>query len=276
MSEEPEAPSISRRTLLAGGAGLVGAGVLGACGSSAASKTPAKHFAAPTKAPGSDLGAVEHVVFLMQENRSFDHYFGTYPGVAGFDDRPKSGLGNFAQAWPGGAGRDTLLPYNLASATAQLCSGNSSIPIHDWEPQHESWANGTNAEFVKTHALRQNDGPTDAPLVMGYFTRKQLDFYYALASRYTICDHYFCSVIGPTMPNRHHVHVGNARPHGSPRRSGPGNAGVHQLQGRGGVRRVGHHPRGARGQGRQLEDLSAAGNVGRERTSAYPWPTGST
>jgi phospholipase C len=191
VSEESEAPSISRRTLLAGGAGLLGAGVLTACGSS--SKSPS------TQPAGGDLGAVEHVVFLMQENRSFDHYFGTYPGVRGFDDRPKSGLGNFAQDWPAGASK-TLLPYNLASATAQLCSGNESVPIHDWRPQHESWAGGTNDAFVKTHALF--DGEANAPLVMGYFTRKQLDFYYALAGRYTILDHYFCSVIGPTMPNR--------------------------------------------------------------------------
>ncbi len=191
MSEESDPHLISRRTLLAGGAGLVGAGLLtSACSSS----TPAK------KAAGSDLGAVEHVVFLMQENRSFDHYFGTYPGVAGFDDRPSKGLGNFAQAWPGGR-HDTLLPFNLASATAQLCVGNSDIPIHDWKPQHDSWANGTNDAFVKTHAQKKYDG-TFGPLVMGYFTRKQLDFYYALASRYTICDRYFCSVIGPTMPNR--------------------------------------------------------------------------
>ncbi len=216
---------ISRRTLLAGGAGLVGTGLLAsACGSS--SSAPATHSSGAASAPGSDLGAVEHVVFLMQENRSFDHYFGTYPGVAGFDDRPKSGLGNFAQAWPHGTnGNDTLLPYNLASATAQLCSGNSSIPIHDWEPQHASWAKGTNADFVTTHAMTKNDGPTDAPLVMGYFTRKQLDFYYALASRYTICDQYFCSVIGPTMPNRLTFMSGMIDPsgtHGGPVLETPG------------------------------------------------------
>ena len=42
---------------------------------------------------GSDLGAVEHVIFLMMENRSFDHYYGTYPGVRGFDDHPAGDLG---------------------------------------------------------------------------------------------------------------------------------------------------------------------------------------
>ena len=73
-------------------------------------------FAARTEPAGSDLGAIEHVVFLMQENRSFDHYYGTYPGVRGFDDHPHGKLGNFAQAWPGG--RDsTLLPFHLDTAS---------------------------------------------------------------------------------------------------------------------------------------------------------------
>jgi phospholipase C len=202
---------ISRRTVLAGGASLAGAGLL----ASACSSSSSHHHQASPK-PGSDLGAVKHVVFLMQENRSFDHYFGTYRGVSGFDDRPKDGVGNFAQAWPGGPnGQDTLLPFNLASATAQLCSGNASIPTHDWEPQHLSWARGSNAAFLKTHALSGNDGPEFAPLVMGYFTRKQLDFYYALADRYTICDRYFCSVLGPTMPNRIMYMSGMLDPSGS-------------------------------------------------------------
>ena len=73
-------------------------------------------FAARTKPAGSDLGAIEHVVFLMQENRSFDHYYGTYPGVRGFDDHPQGKLGNFAQAWPGGRDK-TLLPFHLDSAS---------------------------------------------------------------------------------------------------------------------------------------------------------------
>ena len=95
----------------------------------------------------------------MQENRSFDHYFGTYPGVAGFDDRPNSRLGNFEQAWPGGTnGHDTLLPFNLVSATAQLCPGNASIPIHDWEPQHQSWAGGTNAASCRRTRRRGTTG----------------------------------------------------------------------------------------------------------------------
>ena len=190
---------ISRRQLLAGGLGVAGAGLLTACSNSGSSPSQGS-----TVAPaGSDLGAVEHVVFLMQENRSFDHYFGTYRGVRGFEDRSPEALRAYHQPWPGGTGgATTLLPFNLTSATSQLCAGNADVPIHDWAPQHQSWDNGNNARFVAVHAESANDGPAQAPLVMGYYTRQQLPFYYALADAYTICDHYHCSVIGPTMPNR--------------------------------------------------------------------------
>ena len=85
-------PVFDRRIFL-GGALAAGAGaLLSACGSPS---TVAK--ASSTAPAGSDLGAIEHVVFLMQENRSFDHYFGCYPGVRGFDDHPAGSLGAFSQ-----------------------------------------------------------------------------------------------------------------------------------------------------------------------------------
>ena len=59
--------------------------------------------AAKIKPAGSDLEAVEHIVFLMLENRSYDHYFGAYPRGRGFDDHPKHSLGAFAQDYPGGS-----------------------------------------------------------------------------------------------------------------------------------------------------------------------------
>jgi len=190
---------ITRRDLLAGGLGLAGAGLLSACGISSSESSPSSTMSAP----GSDLGAVDHVVFLMQENRSFDHYYGAYPGVRGFDDRSNDALARFTQQWPEGpAGQSTLQPFNLASATSQICSGNADIPIHGWAPQHESWDGGTNAAFVSTHSEARYDGAAEGPLVMGYFDRQQLGYYYDLAGAFTICDAYHSSVIGPTMPNR--------------------------------------------------------------------------
>ena len=207
--------AISRRQLLTGGLGVAGASVLAACGNSSSSSS------ATTVAPaGSDLGAVEHVIFLMQENRSFDHYFGSYRGVRGFNDRSPGALRAFHQPWPAGTdGATTLLPYNLASATTQICAGNVDVPIHNWAPQHQSWNQGRNDRFVAVHAESANDGPAEAPLVMGYFTRNQLPYYYALADAFTICDRYFCSVIGPTMPNRLYWMSGFIDPQG--RHGGP-------------------------------------------------------
>ena len=180
--------------------------------------------AAATAPAGSDLGAIEHVVMLMLENRSFDHYFGVYPGVRGFDDHPAGSLGAFSQAWPQGPGQpahaDALVPYHLDVATTMAqCAGNSDIPVHGWIPQHQSWNGGKMDQFVSVHAQPGNDGPAQAPIVMGYLEREDTPFRYALADAFTIGDRYHCSVIGPTQPNRVMWMTGTLDPagaHGGP------------------------------------------------------------
>ncbi len=107
-------PTYNRRQVLAGGLGAAMA-----LGASKRTLLRAKQHdiikaATSTCAVGSDLGAVEHVVFLMHENRSFDHYFGTLGGVNGFDTSSPA----FAQSWPGGAS-STLLPFHLDTQTMQ-------------------------------------------------------------------------------------------------------------------------------------------------------------
>lgn len=192
---------LSRRDFLAAGAGAVGAGaVLGGGVTNGRFFRELVARAADVAPAGSDLGAIEHVVILVQENRSFDHYFGTYPGVLGFDDHKGTRLGPFAQKSVDGT---TILPFHLDVATSTpLCAGNVDIPDHDWVPQHLSWNNGKLDRFVRTHEDRAFDGPAQGALVMSYFTREDLPFYFGLADAFTICDQYFCSVIGPTMPNR--------------------------------------------------------------------------
>ena len=194
--------TVSRRGFIAGGLGLAAGVLLEACGGSSV-----VNRAATTLPAGSDLGSVEHVVMLMLENRSFDHYFGVYPGVRGFDDHPAGHNGVFAQNWPQSPGiaphAATLLPYHLDVATTMAqCAGNADIPIHGWVPQHQSWNSGAMDSFVTTHSLASNDGGAQGPLVMGYLTRQDMPFRYAVADAFTITDAYHCSVIGPTMPNR--------------------------------------------------------------------------
>ena len=156
----------TRREILAGGAGGAAAVLLAACGGTTANR------AAAVKPAGSDLGAIDHVVFLMQENRSFDHYYGTFPGVRGFDDHPAGDLGNFAQPWP--ANTDDrprpgqLLPFHLDTArTLAECTFDLS---HAWTAQHQCWNHGKMDAFVTTHTMPQYEGPMNGVITMGYYT----------------------------------------------------------------------------------------------------------
>ena len=160
-------------------------------------------IAAPGEAVAQDtkpakLTDIDHFIILMKENRSFDHYFGTLRGVRGFDDpRAKRADGSsiFRQAdtlTPGGY----FLPFHLDTlkTNAQRLHDLS----HEWGPQHSAWNGGAMDNWLPAH--RAADGAA-GPLTMGYLTREDLPFYYALADAFTICDGYHCSVFGPTYPN---------------------------------------------------------------------------
>ncbi len=192
-------PAVFDRRIFLGGALVAGTGVLaGACGSSATVQK-----AATTAPAGSDLGAIEHVVFLMMENRSFDHYFGTYRGVRGFDDHPPGSLGAFSQTDPTNTTRDPVgrqLPFHLDIKTHQAeCTHDLT---HDWLPQHLCRSDGRMDAFVTTHTSQQFEGAVNGVLTMGYYERADLPYHYALADAFTLCDGYHCSVMGPTHPNR--------------------------------------------------------------------------
>ncbi len=172
--------------------------------------------ASSTAPAGSDLGAVRHVVFLMLENRSFDHYYGTYKGVRGFDDHASDSLGVFAQPDAANTTRSPVgvqLPFHLNTRT-HLGECTHDI-THLWLSQHQSWHGGAMDGFVSTHTSPQNDGSVSGLLTMGYYTRADLPFHYALADAFTICDHYFCSVLGPTHPNRLMALSGSIDPSGT-------------------------------------------------------------
>jgi phospholipase C len=149
-------------------------------------------------------GKVEHVVFLMQENRSFDHYFGAMKGVAGFDDTNNRSA--FTQAWTGANGApvdekppDVLLPFHMDTKTGQAeCTYDLS---HSWPAEHASWDNGAMDAFVATHTSNDYEGALGTN-TMGYYTKADIPFYYDLADKFTVCDNYFCSILGPTHPNR--------------------------------------------------------------------------
>ncbi|HLZ91727.1 MAG TPA: alkaline phosphatase family protein [Candidatus Acidoferrum sp.] len=157
----------------------------------------------------SKLTDIEHVVILIQENRSFDHYFGSYRGVRGFSDQSMA----FRQPDPANTSSSpvgTLLPFHLDTATTNAACTHDIT--HDWVPQHQSWDNGAMDGFV-TSRLPINSN--DAVLTMGYYTRADIPYYYALADAFTLCDNYFCSVMGPTDPNRLYTMAASLDPDGA-------------------------------------------------------------
>src|SRR5579884_361818 len=187
---------ITRREALRAGGTLGASALLG-------NQLIARALAATPRTCGS-LQDIEHVVFLIQENRSFDHYFGSYRGVTGFADphvlalTDGSGLSIFAQpGYPHGYRGDHLYPFHFDSESGGECTNDID---HSWGPQHAYWNQGRMDGFVREHLAI--DGAQNGPYTMGYYNRKDLEFYYALADAFTICDHYHCSVIGPTDPNR--------------------------------------------------------------------------
>ncbi len=203
--------TFDRRRFL--GAALAAGGALAVPAGRASASTVRR--AASVRPAGSDLGAVEHVVFLMQENRSFDHYYGTYRGVRGFDDHPTGDLGAFSQRYHENTERDPvgrLLPFHLDSTNG---IGECTFDLtHNWLPQHECRADGAMDAFVSVHTQPRWEGPKHGTLTMGYYTRADLPYYFALADAFTLCDGYHCAVLGPTHPNRLMAISGTVDPEG--------------------------------------------------------------
>jgi len=154
------------------------------------------------------LKDIKHVVLLMQENRSFDHYFGTMSGVRGFGDPGAlvlpDGQSVFHQPDSENPSGYTL-PFHLDS----LSTSAQWIPStgHGWAVQHAAWNGGRMDRWLPAH--READG-AHGPYTMGYFKREDIPFHRALAEAFTICDAYHCSVLGPTRPNRFHWLTGTA------------------------------------------------------------------
>jgi len=198
---------ITRRRLLGSAAALA------AAAAAAALLPPNVRRALAEASPrGGSLRDIKHIVLLMQENRSFDHYFGTMAGVRGFDDPDALQLPNgrsvFYQPDPENPS-GCLLPFHLDTRTTSA----QKIPStsHAWAVQHAAWNGGTMDQWMPAH--RKVDGK-NAPYVMGYHTRADIPFQFALAEAFTICDAYHCSAMASTWPNRMYWMTGTIDPDG--------------------------------------------------------------
>src|SRR5882757_3242933 len=201
-----------------------------AAGSAGVMALPAsirKALAIPANHATRTIKDVEHVVILMQENRSFDHYFGSLRGVRGFDDPRPAKLPNGSSVWhqPVAATRvkdfksrglspdaTYVLPWYLnPQQTTEFQAGTD----HGWQSGHGAWNNGRYDQWV--------DQKKDA-LTMGYLKRQDVSFHYALADAFTLCDAYHCSVHADTAPNRIYLWSGTSDPRNiyGTKKNGPG------------------------------------------------------
>jgi len=143
------------------------------------------------------IADVEHIVILMQENRSFDHYFGTLRGVRGYGDPRAVMLPTGDPIWyqPNGSG-GYVLPFHPGAPNLGLQFIQDLA--HDWTTTHAAWDEGNHDQWV----------PQKGTTTMAHLTRSDIPFHYALADAFTICDAYHCSLLGPTDPNRYYMWTG--------------------------------------------------------------------
>ncbi|MFG2872519.1 phosphocholine-specific phospholipase C [Streptomyces sp. NPDC048338] len=176
-------------------------------GFAALNSSIARAAAIPAARTTGSLADVEHIVVLMQENRSFDHYFGTLRGVRGFGDPRPVTLPGGKPVWYQADGGKEVLPYHPTAADLgmQFIAGLN----HDWAGGHKAWNNGRYDQWI----------PAKSSGTMAYLDRGDIPFHYALADAFTVCDAYHCSFIGATDPNRYYLwtgHTGNDRTGGGP------------------------------------------------------------
>ncbi len=153
-------------------------------------------LAIPADHRSGSINDVEHVIFLMQENRSFDHYFGTMKGVRGFADPHPVTLPSGKSVWHQPDGSGELMPFR--PDVPDLGRTFLPDPPHGWTDGHAAWNEGRYDQWV----------PNKGATTMTHHTRDDLPYHYALADAFTVCDNYHCSLMGPTDPNRYHMWTG--------------------------------------------------------------------
>jgi phospholipase C len=147
-------------------------------------------LAIPASQVTGTIKDVKHVVILMQENRSFDHYFGTMRGVRGFGDRHTVPLAGDKTVWRQSDGTKEVPPFHLNTATTDALRVPSTP--HSYADAQGAWGQGKLDQWPRYKTAYS----------MGYYKREDIPFQFALAEAFTICDHYHCSVTAGTDPNR--------------------------------------------------------------------------
>ena len=159
-------------------------------------------IAVPTGVTPQQLAQVQHIVVLMQENRSFDHYFGQLRDEGQPD----------AEGPPAGASNPNPLDPNGPPITRFHKTQNCEVADldHSWNGTHHEWNDGLMDGFTAANAIPKDPSGSRT---MGYYDSGDLPFYYALANTFAIGDHYFSSALTQTFPNRFYLLAGTSFGH---------------------------------------------------------------
>jgi phospholipase C len=156
---------------------LVLAGVGISRSAAAAPVTPPQKSSGPARRPAG-LDRVKHIIWIIQENRSFDNYFGTYPGVDGIPP------GTCSPVLPGAT--RCITPFHMP-AKMPPCD-----LAHRWVIAHAAYDHGAMDGFVWAEG---------SPYTMAYYDQRDIPNYWAYARQYTLCDRFFSSLMGASLPN---------------------------------------------------------------------------
>lgn len=155
---------------------------------------------------GSTFYDAEHVVLLMQENRSFDHLYGCLQGVRGYNDPRAITKPDNRSVWlQSNKKGNTYAPFRLDIKDSKV-TWMGSLP-HSWTNQVDARNDGKYDRWLEV----KRSGYDDMPFTLGHYSREDLPFYYALADAFTVCDHHFCSSLTGTTPNRLFFWTGTVR-----------------------------------------------------------------
>lgn len=158
---------------------------------------------------GSTVWDADHVVILMQENRSFDHSYGALKGVRGFRDPRAMTLPSEQKVWfQTNAKGETYAPFRLDMKDTRA-TWMRDLP-HSWENQVRA-RNGGRYDKWLIEKESGEDIYKRVPLTLGYFSREDIPFYYAFADAFTVCDQNFSSSLTGTTPNRLYLWSGTIR-----------------------------------------------------------------
>ena len=181
-------PKVDRRRFLE----IIG----GSAALAAMNASVAKAASIPANRKTGSIKDVEHVVVLMQENRSFEHYLGSMRGVRGFGDPHPATLPSGKSVWHQQGKNGEVLPFH--PTVSDLGGAYLEGLPHAWVDGQQAVNKGNYDGWV----------PAKGTTTMAYLTRQDAAFHYALADAFTVCDAYYCGFIGNTDPNRYYMWTG--------------------------------------------------------------------